>query len=111
MVSGIKTMEIFELNIADNSVESYFYSMPGTFSGSDNNFEISKEAVIKSVQDFIADNISGDCEDVSFDVEDAFLSVDEKGEYILISIVDMEYDYCGAADESIEMLIVELERE
>lgn len=111
MVSGIKTMEIFELNIADNSIESYFYSMPGTFSRSDNNLEISKEAAIKSVEDFIADNISGDCENVSFDVEDAFLSVDEKGEYILIIIVNMEYDYCGASDESIEMLIMELETE
>ncbi len=104
-VSGIKTMEIFELNIVDNCVESYFYSMPEVFSKGDKNLEISKDNVLKSVEAFIADNISGDCENMNCDVADVFLSIDEKGDYILITVANMEYEYCGSADESIEMLI------
>lgn len=110
-VSGIKTMEIFELNIVDNCVESYFYSMPEVFSKDDKNLEISKDNVLKSVEAFIADNISGDCENVNCDVADVFLSIDEKGDYILITVANMEYEYCGSADESIEMFIALLEAE
>lgn len=111
MVGNIKTMEIFELNIVNNSVESYFYTMPEAFSKSNNNFEISEESAKKSVEKFIVDSISEDCTNVSFDVVDTFLTIDEKGDYILITIVSMEYDYCGTSDESMEMMIVKLEDE
>ncbi|MCM1306985.1 MAG: hypothetical protein NC223_00115 [Butyrivibrio sp.] len=109
LIGDIKTMEIFELNIVDNSVESYFYSMPEAFSKENNNFEISKDDVLKNVEEFIANNISGDCENVSYDTEDIFLSIDEKGNYILITVANMEYDYCGLPNESTEMFIVELQ--
>lgn len=111
MISDIKTMEIFELNIVGNSVESYFYSMPEAFSKGDQNFEVSKESAINSVETFVVDNINGDCKNVRCDVSELFLSIDEKGDYILLAVANMEYDYDGCEDASIEMLIVELETE
>ena len=109
MVDDIKTFEKLEININENMIESYYYTLSGVFSECEDILTIDDEKISESIEYFVADNISDLCKDVYYDISDTYISVDENGNYILISFLDMDYKMDGESLNSVETIVLELE--
>lgn len=109
MVDGIKTFEKLEINIIDDIVDSYYYTLPGVFSECKDMLTVDDEAIPESIESFVNDNISEACEDVHYDIADTYLSVDKNGNYILVSFLNMDYKINGNNGNAVETIVLELE--
>lgn len=109
MVDGIKTFEKLEINIVDDVVESYYYTLPGVFSECGDRLTVDDEVLPESIKSFVDDNISESCKEVHYDIADTYLSVDGSGNYILISFLDMNYKVDGQDKNAVETIVLELE--
>lgn len=95
MVNGIKTLEKQEYTIKeDGSLTGYHNTLPGEFS-EDGKPEIDVEKVEEKMMEEIDGSITDGYEILSKVKKDEYLTVDESGDYLLLSFWEVVYDVEG----------------